>query len=126
MIFDLSCVKVTWTASGQVFCSSATTAFTPSTVSIRLAPVRLETSMVMAGRPLTRVIEVASLKVGLICGDVAERHRGARRSPPTGILSTSCGFSISARHLDGEAAGRAFERAGGDQAVGARVKPAMS
>ena len=67
MIFDLSCVKVTCTPSGQVFCSFSTTFFTPSTVSIRLAPVRFDTSMVMAGRPLTRVTEVASLKVGLTC-----------------------------------------------------------
>ena len=80
MTFDLSCVKETCSASGQVFFSCSTTAFTPSTVSIRLAPVRFETSMVIAGRPLTRVIEVASLKVGLHLRDVAERHASRPRS----------------------------------------------
>ena len=59
--------------------AASTTYFTASTVSIRLAPVRFDTSMVMAGRPLTRVTEVASLKVGLTVRDVAERHRGAGR-----------------------------------------------
>jgi hypothetical protein len=60
-----------------------------------LAPVRFDTSMVMAGLPLTRVIEVASLKVGLTCGDVAERDRWRRMSTPRGMLSMSSGVSIS-------------------------------
>ena len=64
MSFDLSCVKVTSTVSGQVAVSSSTTARVASTVSIRLAPVRFDTSMVIAGLPLMRVIEVGSLKVG--------------------------------------------------------------
>ena len=93
MIFDLSCVKVTWTAPGQVFCSSVTVAFTASTVSIRLAPVRFDTSMVMAGLPLTRVTEVASLKVGLI----SARSPSVTAAPAvatTGTLRVSCGCSI--------------------------------
>ena len=78
MTFDLSCVKVTCDGLRPGLSAAApTTCFTPSTVSIRLAPVRFDTSMVIAGVPLTRVIEVASLKVGLTCGDVAERHRRA-------------------------------------------------
>ena len=94
MIFDLSWVKVTWTASGQVFCSSCTTALVASTTSIRLAPVRFETSMVMAGRPLTRVTEVASLKVGLICA-TSDSVTAAPDEAITGTLRMSCGFSNS-------------------------------
>ena len=105
MVFDLSCVKATSTVAGPgLLAAASTTAFTPSTVSIRLAPVRFETSMAMAGRPLTRVIEVASLKVGRTVGDVAERHRRAERVAATGILSTSSGCLDQRRHLDGEAA----------------------
>ena len=48
MIFDLSC-EGDMDHPGQVFCSASTVAFTASTVSIRLAPVRFETSIVMAG-----------------------------------------------------------------------------
>ncbi len=95
MIFDLSWVKVTWTDSGQVFCSSATIALVASTTSIRLAPVRFDTSMVMAGRPLTRVTEVASLKVGLICATSQSVTAAPGRVAITGTLRTSCGFSNS-------------------------------
>ena len=93
MTFDLSWVNVTCTAAGQVFCSVSTTFFTPSTVSIRFAPVRLDTSMVMAGRPLTRVTEVASLKVGLI-RTTSPMVTAAPFAAASGIFSTSCGFSI--------------------------------
>ena len=64
MSLDLSWVKVTATVLGQVFFRSSMTLRVASTVSMRLAPVRFETSMVMAGLPLMRVIEVGSLKVG--------------------------------------------------------------
>ena len=47
--FDLSWVKPTCTPAGQLFSIWATTCFTASTVSIRLAPVRFDTSMVIAG-----------------------------------------------------------------------------
>ena len=52
-----------WTPSGSLAAYWPATHFTASTVSIRLAPVRLTTSMAIAGRPSMRVIEVASLKV---------------------------------------------------------------
>ena len=90
----MSCVKVTCTASGQVFCSCATMYFTASTVSIRLAPVRFDTSMVMAGRPLTRVTEVASLKVGLICA-MSASVTDALGEATIGTLRMSCGLSNS-------------------------------
>ncbi len=93
MIFDLSWVKVTSTEAGQVPFSFSTAAFTPSTVSIRLAPVRFDTSMVMAERPLTRVTEVASLKVGLTCA-TSPTVTVAPDVAATGTFSTSCGFSI--------------------------------
>jgi hypothetical protein len=64
MSFDLSCVKETSTVEGQVLASSSTTLRVASTVSIRLAPVRFDTSIVIAGLPFTRVMEVGSLKVG--------------------------------------------------------------
>ena len=50
--------------------------------------------MVMAGRPLTRVIEVASLKVGLTCA-MSESVTVAFAEAITGTFSTSCGFSNS-------------------------------
>jgi hypothetical protein len=94
MTFDLSCVKATLIVPGQVFCSRSTTFFTPSTVSIRLAPVRFETSMVIAGLPLTRVMVVASLKVGLTCA-TSPSVTVAPRDDAIGMLNTSCGRSIS-------------------------------
>ncbi len=68
----------------------------PSTVSIRLAPVRFDTSMVMAGRPLTRVIEVASLKVGLISRDVAAASPWRSREAAIGIVQHVLRLSRSA------------------------------
>ena len=56
--------------------------------------MRFDTSMVMAGRPLTRVTEVASLKVGLICA-TSESVTAAPAFAVTGTRSTSCGFSNS-------------------------------
>ena len=73
----------------------STANFTPSTVSIRFAPVRFDTSMVIAGRPLTRVIEVASLKVGFTCA-TSPSVTVAPALDAIGICSMSCGFSISA------------------------------
>ena len=64
MSFDLSCVKDTLTVEGQALTRFSTTARVASTVSTRLAPARFDTSMVIAGLPLTRVIDVGSLKVG--------------------------------------------------------------
>jgi hypothetical protein len=94
MILDLSWVKVTWTAEGQVFCSSATTYFTASTVSMRFAPVRLDTSTVIAGRPLTRVTEVASLNVGFTCA-ISSSVTAAFAEATTGIFRMSWGVSKS-------------------------------
>ena len=75
--------------------------------------------MATAGRPLTRVIEVASLKVGRIAATSPSVTRGVGDAA-TGMLSTSSGVSISAGHLDRETALRAFQRAGGDEAVALR------
>ena len=86
-----------------------------STVSIRLAPVRFDTSMVMAGRPLTRVIEVASLKVGLTCA-MSPSVTDAFGDATIGIFRMSCGFSNSDGTLTAKRPVCAFERAGGDQA----------
>ena len=94
MTFDLSWVKVTWTDSGQVFCNCPTMYFTASTVSIRLAPLRLDTSIVMAGRPFTRVTEVASLKVGLTSA-TSSSVTDAFDDATMGIFRMSCGFSNS-------------------------------
>jgi hypothetical protein len=93
MTFDLSWVKVTCTAAGQVFFSTSTVFFTPSTVSIRFDPVRFDTSMVMADKPLTRVTDVASLKVGLI-RTTSPTVTEAPLEAAIGIFSTSCGRSI--------------------------------
>ena len=49
--------------------------------------------MVMAGRPLTRVTEVASLKVGCTCA-TSPSVTVAPAEAAIGIFSTSCGFSI--------------------------------
>ena len=101
------------------FCRLATAALTPSTVAMRLAPARLETSIATAGRPSTRVIEVASLKVGLIVGDVAERDRcGVRRGDRD--LEHVLGRLDQGRNLDGEPALRPLQRAGRNQAVALR------
>ena len=88
MIFDLSWVKVTCTASGQVLLICSITHFTPSTVSIKFAPVRFDTSMVMAERPLTRVTEVASLNVGLTCA-TSSSVTAALGEATTGTLRTA-------------------------------------
>ena len=93
MTFDLSWVKVTWTPSGHVACSASITFFTPSTVSIRLAPVRLDTSIVIAGMPLTRVTDVASLKVGRMV-TTSPTVTAAPLEAAIGIFKTSCGRSI--------------------------------
>ncbi len=95
MTLDLSCVNETCTASGQVLRSVSMVRRTPSTVSIRLAPVRFDTSMVMAGRPLTRVTEVASLKVGRTCA-TSPSVTAASADAASGIFNTSSGRSISA------------------------------
>ena len=79
-VFDLSCVKVTWTVAGQVLRRSSTTFFVASTVSTRFAPLRFDTSMAIAGLPLTRVIEFGSLKVGRTCATSLEL---APPRPPT-------------------------------------------
>ena len=93
--FDLSWVNETFSSLGQVCCSRSITFFTPSTVSIRLAPERFDTSMVIAGTPLTRVIEIASLKVGRTSA-TSPSVTVAPDDATTGIFSTSSGFSISA------------------------------
>ena len=51
--------------------------------------------MVIAGWPLTRVTEVASLKVGFTCA-TSPSVTAAPELAATGIFSMSCGFSISA------------------------------
>ena len=55
--------------------------------------MRFDTSMVMAERPLTRVTEVASLKVGFTCA-TSPTVTVAPAVAATGTFSTSCGFSI--------------------------------
>ena len=57
--------------------------------------MRLDTSTVIAGRPLTRVIDVASLKVGFTCA-TSPSVTVAPALDATGIFSMSSGFSISA------------------------------
>ena len=96
--------------------AARSTAFTPSTVSIRFAPVRLDTSMVMAGLPLTRVMEVGSLNVGCTCA-TSPSVTVAPADAATGKLEDVGRLLDQRRHLDGEPAGLALERAGGDQAV---------
>ena len=56
--------------------------------------MRFDTSMVIAGRPLTRVTEVASLKVGLTCA-TSQSVTDAFDDAMTGIFRMSCGFSNS-------------------------------
>ncbi len=86
------------TPSGSRFWNSAATAFTLSTVSIRLAPVRLEISIATAGSPLSRVIEVASLKVGRT--SATSRARTVALGPTAiGKFAASSIVSISAGTL---------------------------
>ena len=54
MSSDLSWEKPTWMPSGQVARSVSTIARTAATVSMMLAPIRLEISRATAGLPLTR------------------------------------------------------------------------
>ena len=56
--------------------------------------MRFETSMVMAERPLTRVTDVASLKVGFTCA-TSPTVTVAPAVAAIGTLRTSFGFSIS-------------------------------
>ncbi len=49
MNVDWSPMYWTLMLPGQLFCASATTAFTAATVSMRLAPARFDTSMTTAG-----------------------------------------------------------------------------
>ena len=78
--------------------------------------MRFDTSIVIAGLPLTRVIDVASLKVGRTVATspsvTVAPARGRDRN-----LQHVLRLLDQRRHLDGEASARAFERAGGDQAV---------
>ncbi len=60
--------------------------------------MRLDTSITTAGRPSTRVTEVASLKVGRIEA-TSPSVTVAAREAATGMLSTSSGVSISAGTL---------------------------
>ena len=55
--------------------------------------MRFDTSMVIAGLPLTRVIEVASLKVGLMVA-TSPSVTVAPADEATGMLSMSCGRSM--------------------------------
>jgi hypothetical protein len=74
-------VKVTATVLGQVFFRSSMTLRVASTVSMRLAPVRFETSMVMAGLPLMRVIGrvlEGRANLGDIAGDGSRARDGNR------------------------------------------------
>ena len=57
--------------------------------------MRFDTSMVIAERPFTRVIEVASLKVGRTCA-TSPSVTTAPWLAAIGICSMSCGRSISA------------------------------
>ncbi len=117
MTLDLSWVKDTCTALGQVSFSFSTTCFTPSTVSIRLAPVRLEISIVMAGRPFTRVTVVASLNVGRTC-EMSPSVTVAPGRGNDGDTQHVLRLFNQRRDLDGKAPGLAFQGPGGHQAVG--------
>ena len=61
--------------------------------------MRFDTSMVIAGLPLTRVIEVGVLEGRRDLGDVAERHRRPSGDATTGNLQDVLGVSISAGTL---------------------------
>ena len=94
MLIDLSWLKVTTVPGGSRFWLLATSAFTASTVSIRFAPVRFETSMAMAGLPFSRVIEVGSFCVAVMVA----RSRARTTAVPVetmGRFATSSGVSIS-------------------------------
>ena len=75
--------------------------------------------MVIAGLPLMRVIEVGSLKVGRTSATSPSVTAASPRDRDREVQDV-LGRLDQRRHLDGEAAGFALERAGGDQAV-ARV-----
>ena len=75
--------------------------------------------MATAGRPSTRVIEVASLKVGLMVA-TSPSVTEAAFDAATGIWRTSCGCLDQGRDLDGEPALRTLQGAGCHQAVALR------
>ena len=78
--------------------NSLATTLTASTVSIRFAPVRLETSMAMACLPFNRVIVSASLKVERMVAK--SRARTTALEPAMiGRLATSSAVSISSGTL---------------------------
>ena len=66
MSLDLSWLKVISVPSGKSLRNSSVTAFTSSTVWIRFAPDRLETSIATAGTPFRRVTVSGSFSVGRI------------------------------------------------------------
>ena len=78
--------------------------------------MRFDTSMVMAERPLTRVIEIASLKVGLIWA-MSASVTDADDDATSGTFKMSCGRSNSDGTLTVKRPDLAFQRAGGDQRV---------
>ena len=96
--------------------ASVATAFTASTVSIRLAPVRLETSMAMAGWPFTPGDGLGVLEGRPHRGEVAGPHHRVRAGDDRQVGDVLGGLD-QRRDLDGVAALGALERAGGDQAV---------
>ncbi len=94
MSVDLSWLNPITAPSGSPEAAAFATAFTASTVSIRLAPVRLETSMAMAGWPFSRVMVSGSLKVARTVA--RSRARTTALDPAMmGRLATSSGVSIS-------------------------------
>ena len=118
MVFDSSWMKETWSPLGQRFCSCSTAFLTPSTVSMTLAPVRFLISIATAGRPSTRVIATASLKVGRISA-TSPRTTLAVRVRRDRNLQHVLRLLDQRRYLDREASAVALERAGRDQAVAA-------
>ena len=98
MSFDLSWLKLTSTPAGSTDLNSSATAFTPSTVSMRFAPDRLDTSIAIAGLPLSRAMESASSKVERIVA----RSRARTTAFPLaaiGRFAMSSTVSISAGTL---------------------------
>ena len=91
---DLSWEKPSTAPSGITAPAASAAAFTPSTVWIRLAPVRLETSIAIAGWPFSRVIVSGSLKVARTVA--MSRARTTASGPATtGRFATSSAVSIS-------------------------------
>ena len=94
MVIDLSWLNDTSTPSGRSFCTTSVTARTSSTVSIRLAPMRFDTSIATAGLPSRRVMLTGSFRVGRISAMSMARTTAVSEAT-TGNRATSSSVSIS-------------------------------